>query len=212
MKAFTTENIRNLAVIGHGDAGKTQLVSSLLHVAGTTKPLGKGRRRYYHHRLRRRFDRPKGFAQQQLRPRSNTRTQRSISSTRPDTRRLSRTRVRRCVSPTVRSSSLTACTASRSRPKRRGSTRMNFCCRVSWSINKIDKEHADFGHALETAASSFARSIVPFTLPIGSEGEFQRRRRCRSSKGVRIRRRRQGQRNPDARGRDGCFRLAPANV
>ncbi len=30
MKAFNTENIRNLAVIGHGDAGKTQLVSSLL--------------------------------------------------------------------------------------------------------------------------------------------------------------------------------------
>ncbi len=35
MKAFATENIRNLAVIGHGDAGKTQLVSSLLHVAGS---------------------------------------------------------------------------------------------------------------------------------------------------------------------------------
>ena len=40
-------------------------------------------------------------------------------------------------------------------------------------INKIDKEHADFGHALETAASSFARSIVPFTLPIGKEGDFK---------------------------------------
>jgi translation elongation factor EF-G len=40
-------------------------------------------------------------------------------------------------------------------------------------INKIDKEHADFGHALETAASSFARSIVPFTLPIGKEGNFK---------------------------------------
>ena len=35
MKSFATENIRNLAVIGHGDAGKTQLVSSLLHVAGS---------------------------------------------------------------------------------------------------------------------------------------------------------------------------------
>ncbi len=40
-------------------------------------------------------------------------------------------------------------------------------------INKIDKEHADFGHALETATSSFARSIVPFTLPIGKEGNFK---------------------------------------
>ena len=41
MKAFATENIRNLAVIGHGDAGKTQLVSSLLHVAGTQNRWGK---------------------------------------------------------------------------------------------------------------------------------------------------------------------------
>src|SRR5258708_12865319 len=41
MKSFTTENIRNLAVIGHGDAGKTQLVSSLLHVAGVPGRWGK---------------------------------------------------------------------------------------------------------------------------------------------------------------------------
>ncbi len=38
MKAFTTENIRNLAVIGHGDAGKTQLVSSNSSVRFCTLP------------------------------------------------------------------------------------------------------------------------------------------------------------------------------
>ena len=41
MKAFATENIRNLAVIGHGDAGKTQLVASLLYLAGSTPRWGK---------------------------------------------------------------------------------------------------------------------------------------------------------------------------
>ena len=41
MKAFATENIRNLAVIGHGDAGKTQLVSSMLYVAGSSSRWGK---------------------------------------------------------------------------------------------------------------------------------------------------------------------------
>src|SRR3954469_2757290 len=41
MKAYPTEQIRNLAVIGHGDAGKTQLVSSLLFVAGATPRWGK---------------------------------------------------------------------------------------------------------------------------------------------------------------------------
>jgi len=41
MKVYATEAIRNLAVIGHGDAGKTQLVSSLLWVAGATPRWGK---------------------------------------------------------------------------------------------------------------------------------------------------------------------------
>src|SRR5688500_12562344 len=40
-------------------------------------------------------------------------------------------------------------------------------------IININKEHAYFGHALETATASFARSIVPFTLPIGVEGSFK---------------------------------------
>ena len=41
MKVYDTEHIRNLAVIGHGDAGKTQLLSSLLYVAGATPRWGK---------------------------------------------------------------------------------------------------------------------------------------------------------------------------
>ncbi len=41
MKAYSTEAIRNLAVAGHGDTGKTQLVSALLHTAGMTNRLGK---------------------------------------------------------------------------------------------------------------------------------------------------------------------------
>src|SRR5438876_49468 len=41
MKVYATEASRNLAVIGHGDAGKTQLISSLLYVAGATPRWGK---------------------------------------------------------------------------------------------------------------------------------------------------------------------------
>ena len=41
MKAYPTNQIRNLAVVGHGDSGKTQLVSSLLYVAGATPRWGK---------------------------------------------------------------------------------------------------------------------------------------------------------------------------
>jgi elongation factor G len=41
MKSYTTEGIRNVGIVGHGDTGKTQLVSSLLYTAGMTPRLGK---------------------------------------------------------------------------------------------------------------------------------------------------------------------------
>jgi elongation factor G len=41
MKFYCTESIRNVGIVGHGDTGKTQLVSSLLFTAGMTPRLGK---------------------------------------------------------------------------------------------------------------------------------------------------------------------------
>src|ERR671917_1014984 len=40
-------------------------------------------------------------------------------------------------------------------------------------ITKLDKEHADFGTALESAQKTFSRAIIPFTLPIGKEKDFR---------------------------------------
>src|SRR5580692_11766139 len=41
MKVYATQSIRNVGIAGHGDTGKTQLVSSLLFTAGMTTRLGK---------------------------------------------------------------------------------------------------------------------------------------------------------------------------
>src|SRR5579884_659415 len=41
MKAYRTEWIRNVGVVGHGGTGKTQLVSALLYTAGMTDRLGR---------------------------------------------------------------------------------------------------------------------------------------------------------------------------
>src|ERR1700685_3393401 len=41
MKAYATPFLRNVGIVGHGDTGKTQLVSSLLFTAGMTPRLGK---------------------------------------------------------------------------------------------------------------------------------------------------------------------------
>src|ERR1700683_3749648 len=41
MKTYVTSAIRNVGIVGHGDTGKTQLVSSLLYTAGMTPRVGK---------------------------------------------------------------------------------------------------------------------------------------------------------------------------
>jgi elongation factor G len=41
MRSYATPSIRNVGIVGHGDTGKTQLVSSLLFTAGMTNRLGK---------------------------------------------------------------------------------------------------------------------------------------------------------------------------
>ena len=41
MKEYTTEFIRNIALVSHGSAGKTMLAEAFLHFTGTTTRLGK---------------------------------------------------------------------------------------------------------------------------------------------------------------------------
>ncbi len=40
-------------------------------------------------------------------------------------------------------------------------------------INKMDRENADFGSALQSAQSTLGHSVVPLTVPIGSEASFR---------------------------------------
>ncbi|HET7185804.1 MAG TPA: elongation factor G [Terriglobales bacterium] len=41
MKVYEGANVRNVAVVGHGHAGKTQLISAMLYTAGATPKLGR---------------------------------------------------------------------------------------------------------------------------------------------------------------------------
>jgi len=172
MKAFTTENLRNLAVIGHGDAGKTQLVSSMLYVAGSTPRWGKvdeGTTITDHDEdsIERKVSLNNNFAHLEYKD----------------------TKVNLIDTPGY------AAFVSHARPALRvadcalvvvdGVHGIEVQTEKTWHyanefmlprfmvINKLDKENADFGHAIDTAAESFARSIVPFTLPIGQEGNFR---------------------------------------
>ena len=41
MKVYDTKDIRNVGIVGHGDTGKTSLLSAMLFTAGATNRLGR---------------------------------------------------------------------------------------------------------------------------------------------------------------------------
>jgi elongation factor G len=172
MKSFATENIRNLAVIGHGDAGKTQLVSSLLHVAGTSHRWGKvdeGTTITDHEEdsIARKISLNNNFAHADY---SDTKI--NFIDTPGYAAFVSHAR------PALRAADCAVVIVDgvhgiEVQTEKTWQYANEFLLPRFMVINKLDKEHADFGHAIETAASSFARSIVPFTLPIGTEADFK---------------------------------------
>jgi elongation factor G len=172
MKAYATENIRNLAAIGHGDAGKTQLTASLLYVAGATPRWGKveeGSTVTDHDEdsIARKVSLNNNFAHLEHKDTKINLIDTPgyaafVSHARPALR------IADCAMVVV-----DAVHGIEVQTEKTWQYANEFLLPRFMVINKIDKEHADFGHAIETATQSFARSIVPFTLPIGSEGDFK---------------------------------------
>jgi elongation factor G len=172
MKSYPTDQIRNLAIIGHGDAGKTQLASSLLYVAGATPRWGKvdegttttdyeedsiarkitlntalAHLEYKEHKINL-IDTP-GYAA-------------FVAHARPALR------VADCALVVVH-----AARGVEVQTEKTWGYANEFQVPRMMVINQMDKEHADFGMALDSARSTFSRAIVPFTLPIGKEKDFR---------------------------------------
>lgn len=172
MKVFDTEHIRNLAVIGHGDAGKTQLISSLLFVAGATPRWGKvdeGTTTTDHDEdsIARKITLNTALAHLEYKE----------------------TKVNLIDTPGY------AAFVSHARPAARvadcgivvvdGVKGVEVQTEKVWNyanefmlprmmvVTKLDKEHSDIGIALDSAHNLFKRAIVPFTLPIGKEQNFK---------------------------------------
>ncbi|HEV2828784.1 MAG TPA: elongation factor G [Pyrinomonadaceae bacterium] len=172
MKAYATEFIRNLAVIGHGDVGKTQLISSLLYVAGATPRWGKVEEgttvtdyeedsiarkitlntavaHLEHQDTKINFIDSPGYAA-------------FIAHARPALR------VADCALVVV-----DAVKGVEVQTEKTWAFANEFIVPRMMVVTKLDKEHADFGAAVESAQKTFSRAIIPFTLPIGKEKDFR---------------------------------------
>ncbi len=172
MKAYPTNQIRNLAVIGHGHAGKTQLVSSLLHLAGATPRWGKvdegtTTTDYDEDSIARKITLNSQLAHCEWREHKvNLIDTPGFSAFLPHARPA--LRVADCALVVVDGVSGVEVGTEKS-----WGYANEFITPRMMVITKLDKERADFGHALDTARSTFSRAIVPFTLPIGQEANFK---------------------------------------
>ena len=172
MKVYSTDAIRNLAVIGHGDAGKTQLISSLLYVAGETPRWGKvdegttvtdheedsiarritlniGLAHLDHRETKLNFIDTPGYAA-------------FVSHARPALR------VADCAVAVV-----DGVKGVEVQTEKTWGYANEFIVPRIMVVTKLDKEHSEFAKALESAQRTFSRAIIPFTLPIGREKDFR---------------------------------------
>ncbi len=172
MKVYPTEAIRNLSVIGHGDAGKTQLVSSLLYVAGATPRWGKVDEGttvtdYEDDSIARKITLNTALAHLEHRDTKLNFIDTPgyaafVAHARPALR------VADCAVVVV-----DAVKGVEVQTEKTWAYANEFLVPRVMVITKLDKEHADFGMALESAQKTFSRAIIPFTLPIGKEKDFR---------------------------------------
>ncbi|HEV7744373.1 MAG TPA: elongation factor G [Pyrinomonadaceae bacterium] len=172
MKAYATEFIRNLAVIGHGDVGKTQLISSLLYVAGTTPRWGKVEdgttvTDYEEDSIARKITLNTALAHLEHRD-----TKINFIDTPGYAAFVAHAR------PAIRIADcgivvVDGVKGVEVQTERVWNYANEFMLPRMMVVTKLDKEHSDIGIALDSAHNIFKRAIVPFTLPIGKEQDFK---------------------------------------
>src|ERR1043166_2726655 len=172
MKVYDTENIRNLAVIGHGDAGKTQLISSLLYVANATPRWGKvdeGTAVTEHDEdsIARKITLNTALAHLEHKD-----TKINIIDTPGYAAFVSHAR------PAIRVADcgivvVDGVKGVEVQTEKVWNYANEFMLPRMMVVTKLDKEHSDIGVALDSAHNVFKRAIVPFTLPIGKEHNFK---------------------------------------
>ncbi len=174
MKTYATQEIRNLGIAGHGDAGKTSLVAAMLFAAGATSRLGRvdegtATTDFDEEEIARKISLNTGTAYAEYK---NTKINfvdtpgyaAFIANAKPALR-VTETSV--FVVDGVNGVGVQTEKAweycnefKRARPR-------------FFVINKLDKERADFGATLNALRETFSIHCVPFTLPIGLENNFR---------------------------------------
>ncbi len=180
MKSYTTPFLRNVGIVGHGDTGKTQLVSSLLFTAGMTPRLGQSGGRKHRDRLGRGRDRA-----QDLHPDRHRLC--GVGAGGPG--RKDENKINFLDTPGystfVNETRATLIAADAALVVVDAVAGVQVVTEKVWDycteyelpravlINWMDRELANFDRAMESVQQVFGRGVVPLQLPIGAEKQFR---------------------------------------
>ncbi len=174
MKVYSTQEIRNLGIVGHGDAGKTSLVAAMLFASGATSRLGRvddgtTTTDYDEEEIARKISLNINSAYIEHKG-----TKINLIDTPGYAAFISNARPALRVCETalfvidavngigVQTEKAWGFADELARPRPR------FIV-----VNKLDKERADFGATLNALRETFGNSCVPLTVPVGAEKNFR---------------------------------------
>ncbi len=172
MKIYDGENIRNVALVGHADTGKTQLVSSLLYTAGMVNRLGKvdegtAVTDFDEEEFERGFSISVGLAYAE-----GGKVKINLLDTPGFNLFLHETEAALLAADAALLLVHAVAGIEVQTEKTWGFSNAYHLPRAI-IINQMDRDRAGFERTLESLKSAFGRSVVPVALPIGEERNFR---------------------------------------
>ena len=171
MKVYEGANVRNVALVGHGHAGKTSLVSAMLYTAGATQRLGRvddgtATTDYDDEEIARQMSIASSLAYVEW-----GKTKINLIDTPGFNMFVHEAKM---VLPAVEAAIVVV----------DGVAGVEVVTQRVWSYceeyqtprlivaSRMDRERADAGRVLESLQNAFGRTVIPLELPIGSEKNF----------------------------------------
>jgi len=178
MKSYSTDWIRNVGIVGHGDTGKTQLVSSLLYAAGMTPRLGKVAdgstvTDWDDEEIARKISINTGVAYAEwLAPGATEKTKINFLDTPGYSTFINETKAA-LIAADAALILVDAAAGVQVITEKVWDYATEYDIPRAFLLNWMDRELAGFERALGSLQQAFGRGVVPIQLPIGAEKNFK---------------------------------------
>jgi elongation factor G len=178
MKSYETEGIRNVGIVGHGDTGKTQLVSSLLFTAGMTPRLGKvaegsAPTDWDEEEIVRKISIQTGIAYAEWAPTGQQEKKKINFLDTPGYSTFINDTKASLIAADASLIVVDAVAGVQVVTEKVWDYATEYDQPRAFVINRMDRDLANFANALKSLQEIFGRGVIPVQLPIGSEKGFR---------------------------------------